>query len=94
MQQSESQPSCSGQLINKQLVDSFQILTNLNDNYDTQSRFGGKFKSGSGSSPVKGGEAGRWLNWALRGVSGSLLISGFSTLVYIGPAGLIFLVGK
>ncbi|XP_059097760.1 phosphatidate cytidylyltransferase, photoreceptor-specific-like [Tigriopus californicus] len=33
----------------------------------------------------------RWRNWFLRGISGSLLISGFSFLIYCGPVGLFFL---
>lgn len=33
----------------------------------------------------------RWRNWFLRGMSGSILISGFSFLIYCGPIGLFFL---
>lgn len=36
----------------------------------------------------------RWRNWFLRGMSGSILISGFSFLIYCGPIGLFFLVKR
>ena len=36
----------------------------------------------------------RWRNLFQRGVSGLLLISGFSLLICIGPAGLVFLVSS
>ncbi len=34
----------------------------------------------------------RWRNWFQRGASGILLISGFTFLINLGPAGLLFLV--